>query len=52
MTLNTPLPTGVTSGRPSGLHPTACHTASMVAPSDPRLRAKLLHNAAADLHRK
>ena len=31
--------TGATSGRPSGLHPMACHTASMVAPSDPRWRA-------------
>ena len=28
-----------TSGRPSGLHAMACHTASMVAPSDPGLRA-------------
>ena len=28
-----------TSGRPSGLHAMACHTASMVAPSDPRWRA-------------
>ena len=28
-----------TSGRPSGLHPMACHTASMVAPSDPSWRA-------------
>ena len=28
-----------TSGRPSGLHAMACHTASTVAPSDPRWRA-------------
>ena len=28
-----------TSGRPSGLHAMACHTASMVAPSDPRWKA-------------
>ena len=28
-----------TSGRPSGLHAMACHTPSMVAPSDPRWRA-------------
>ena len=31
--------TAVTSGRPSGLHPTASHTATMVAPFDPRARA-------------
>ena len=31
--------TAVTSGRPSGLHPTASHTATMVAPFDPGARA-------------
>ena len=31
--------TAATSGRPSGLHPTASHTASMVTPSDPGVRA-------------
>ena len=31
--------TAATSGRFSGLHAMACHTASMVAPSDPRWRA-------------
>ena len=31
--------TAVTSGRPSGLHPTASHTATMVAPFDPGVRA-------------
>ena len=31
--------TAATSGRPSGLHPTASHTATMVAPSDPGVRA-------------
>ena len=31
--------TAVTSGRPSGLHPTASHTATMVAPSDAGARA-------------
>ena len=40
--MHPPEPTTVaaaTSGRPSGLHLMACHTASMVAPSDPRWRA-------------
>jgi hypothetical protein len=31
--------TAATSGRPSGLHPTASHTATMVAPFDPGVRA-------------
>ena len=31
--------TAAASGRFSGLHAMACHTASMVAPSDPRWRA-------------
>ena len=31
--------TAATSGRPSGLHPTACHTPSRVAPLDPGARA-------------
>ena len=31
--------TAATSGRPSGLHPTASHTGGMVAPFDPGVRA-------------